>query len=237
MKTVAIVLARNDSRRLPLKHFKIISEVPLLEFIFERLKASANIDEIVLATSDRKIDDSLASAAMNIGYSTMRGEFEDVLSRFLNAAEIFHADTVVKVNGDSPLISAEVIDVMLEQLDFDKYPFITAKAKHCGLPIGIGAEIITSDALRELSLKSPQCHRESITGYIFDEYNDLSYTAVPVKLKLEHDYSEVDLTVDDIVDLDRVNAVCERLKQFTPSEIRLKSLLNLINELRNENEI
>ena len=237
MKTVAIVLARNDSRRLPLKHFKTISEVPLLEFIFESLKEISSIEEIVLATSDRKIDDSLASAAMNIGYSTMRGEFEDVLSRFLNAAEIFHADTVVKVNGDSPLISAEVIDMMVEQLDIDKHSFITAKAKHSGLPVGVGAEIITLDALRELSLKTPQYHRESITGYIFDEYNDLSYNAVPVQLNIEHDYSEVDLTVDEIVDLDRVNAVCGRLKQFTPGEIRLESLMNTINELRNENEI
>jgi len=237
MKTVAIVLARSDSRRLPLKHFKSVSELTLLGFVFERLKASDRIDKIVLATTDRKVDDILASAAMNIGYAIMRGEFEDVLSRFLNAAEIFHADTVVKVNGDSPLISAEVIDMIVEQLVTDKHSFITAKAKHCGLPIGVGAEIITLDALRELSLKAPQNHRESITGYIFDEYNNLSYKAVPLKLHLEHDYSKVDLTVDEIVDLDRVNAVCGRLKKFTPGEIRLESLLNTINGLRNEGEI
>ena len=237
MKTIAIVMARSDSRRLPLKHFKYIGDMTLLEFIYERLKKSEKIEDIVLATTDRAIDDILASAAVNIGYSIMRGELEDVLSRFINAAEKFGAGTVVKVNGDCPFISAEVIDLMVEQLNFYECSFITAKAKHCGLPIGVGAEVITLSALRELSFKSPKSHRESITGFIFDKHNDLSYDLVPVNLDLEFDYSTVDLTVDTNNDLVRVSAIRSRMKQFTPGDINLERLLNTICELRVENEI
>ena len=113
MNCIAIVLARSDSVRLPGKHFNNIGKFSLLEFIWYRLKVSRTIDKIVLATTDRSIDDDLEKLARKIGYDVVRGELNNVLKRFKLVADIYGADRIVKVNGDSPFISAKLIDDMI----------------------------------------------------------------------------------------------------------------------------
>ena len=154
LRCVAIVLAA-DSTRLPGKHFKRIGDYSLLEFIFERLKSCNGVDFLMLATTRRSVDDQLADRAKSIGYNVSRGEYEDVLSRFTSAAETIGADIIIKVNGDCPFISSEVINNMVPALVAGDAQFVTAKAKYCGLPVGVGAEVISASALSELSTKAP----------------------------------------------------------------------------------
>ena len=53
MKVVAIVQARLGSVRLPEKVLKSITEKPMIELLLSRLSKSKELNEIVVATSNR----------------------------------------------------------------------------------------------------------------------------------------------------------------------------------------
>ena len=95
-KVVIVVQARNKSTRLPFKVLKDIGGRPLLSFLIERLQRCKEVDEIVIATTLNKEDDSIASLAKNKGLLTVRGSQENVLSRFILASKKSKADILAE---------------------------------------------------------------------------------------------------------------------------------------------
>ena len=61
MRIVAIVQARNGSMRLPNKVMRLIQGRMMINILLDRLARSRRIDEIVVATTDHRRDDSLAA--------------------------------------------------------------------------------------------------------------------------------------------------------------------------------
>jgi glutamate-1-semialdehyde 2,1-aminomutase len=82
MKVVAIIQARMGSTRLPNKVIKDIIGKPMIEILLTRLSQSKEVDQIVVATSREKINDSLQSLVESLGYECTRGSENDVLGRF-----------------------------------------------------------------------------------------------------------------------------------------------------------
>jgi len=236
MSCIAIVLARSDSVRLPGKHFNNIGKFSLLEFIWYRLKVSQAIDTIVLATTSRSIDDDLVKLAKKIGYVVFRGDLIDVLRRFKLAADNYNADKIVKINGDSPFISAQLIDDMILKMQVDKLDFITGKSKYSDYPIGVGAEIIEKSSLVELEEKTPTKFRESVTGYIFDKDQDLMFSFGSVDKSKIKGLSHFDLTVDTKSDLEYVRRIWNELYNNDPGDVNLEELLNCLEALGDCNE-
>ena len=58
-KTVALVQARMGSTRFPGKMFQLLGNHPILEWVLRRVIRAKFINEVVLATTDRSIDDPL----------------------------------------------------------------------------------------------------------------------------------------------------------------------------------
>ena len=82
MTTVAIVQARTSSTRLPGKVLLPIGGKPMILFQLERIHRCKKIDRIILATSDHRSDDKLASLVSEAGFSVFRGDLHDVLYRY-----------------------------------------------------------------------------------------------------------------------------------------------------------
>ena len=59
MKTTVIIQARMSSSRLPGKILKKINNISILELIIKRLKKSKSINDILVATSNIKENNSL----------------------------------------------------------------------------------------------------------------------------------------------------------------------------------
>ena len=59
---VGIILARLDSTRLPGKALRQVKGVPLIGYIIARAKRIPDLEVLVLATTERPLDDSLAEA-------------------------------------------------------------------------------------------------------------------------------------------------------------------------------
>lgn len=104
---VAIIQARTSSSRLPNKVLLDIAGQPMLVRVVERTQLAKTIDQVVVATTDSESDDAIAELCKERGYPCYRGSEFDVLDRYYKAAVIFHADVVVRITADCPVIDPQ----------------------------------------------------------------------------------------------------------------------------------
>ena len=141
-----LVAVRLKSSRLERKALADLFGKPLIIRLFERLNEYIPRDNIVLCTSMHPQDSELYDLAVENGIQIYRGSELDVASRFIEAADIYGATTIVRVTGDNPLTDGKFILKMLESHDDSgaEYTFVS------DLPIGTRAEVIDVHGLRRI---------------------------------------------------------------------------------------
>ncbi|MBI4355009.1 MAG: N-acetylneuraminate synthase family protein [Candidatus Omnitrophica bacterium] len=144
---IAVCIAvRLKSQRLPRKALADLAGRTAVERLIERLKTSRRAQRLVLCTSTLSEDQPLVVLAQRLGIAWVCGDADDVMGRFLQAADQAGADVIVRATGDNPLTDAETIDRMIEvHLAHDAEYTYTED-----LPVGTCPEIIAVPALRRL---------------------------------------------------------------------------------------
>lgn len=169
LKIVAIVQARHSSSRLPGKVEKALGKHTVIEFIIKRLQKCGAIDEIVLATTTCKSDDNLVEIAKKNKVRTIRGEVDDVLSRYAKAAEKTKADIIIRVTGDCPFVDPELISSMLKIYDDHKFDYY-CNCMPATYPDGLDIEIFTTKVLMQANqYAQKRSEREHVTPWIRNE--------------------------------------------------------------------
>ena len=111
MKTVAIVQARAGSTRLPGKVLMDLAGETVLQRVVERVRRFTLVDEVIVATSELRADDTVVAECARIGVETFRGSESDVLERFVGAAQTTDADVCVRLTADCPLLESQKIEL------------------------------------------------------------------------------------------------------------------------------
>jgi spore coat polysaccharide biosynthesis protein SpsF len=101
MRIGIIVLCRYSSSRLPGKILLPLYGKPILEYILEKITSVVPKDSVVVCTSDLKTDDSISTYCTDKGYNCFRGSLDNVAQRFLNCADHYQFDYIVRINGDN----------------------------------------------------------------------------------------------------------------------------------------
>jgi spore coat polysaccharide biosynthesis protein SpsF len=212
-----VVQARMGSTRLPGKSLeKVYKNYSLFELVLLRTKAAKKLDMIILGTSDHKNCDPLEQMAKGLGVYTVRGSETDVLSRFVEAIEHFKPTFVVRVCADNPLISPEEIDRLIVYFKSNDLDYATNNTIECGLPDGLGCEIVKAEILTEISRKTyVNYHREHVTSYITSHEDRY---AIGRLLAPDHlSFPEARLDVDTKEDLKKMRTFCAGLpKESAP---------------------
>ena len=114
MNAICVIPARYASTRLPGKPLKDICGKPMICRVYERAKLAKNISEVIVATDDERI---FQAVEQNSGRAIMtRADHKTGTDRLAEVAEKFpDADVIVNVQGDEPLIEANLIDELIEQ--------------------------------------------------------------------------------------------------------------------------
>jgi spore coat polysaccharide biosynthesis protein SpsF len=107
---LAIIQARMSSSRLPNKVLLDINGRPMLQHVIERSMRARSVDGIVVATSTDPSDDVLEQFCNQHGVPCYRGSLTDVLDRYYQAARQFHAEVIIRLTADCPLIDPTVLD-------------------------------------------------------------------------------------------------------------------------------
>jgi spore coat polysaccharide biosynthesis protein SpsF len=161
-----IILARLDSSRLPGKALADVSGRPLLWYIASRLIGKATFP-VILATSERPVDDRLAQVAEGFGLLVFRGPLEDVAARFLAAADTYGLDAAFRANGDSPFVELSLLrDAarLYQERDVDLVTNLRPRTH----PYGVSVELVRISALRSCMEKtSNRDDREHVTSALY----------------------------------------------------------------------
>jgi spore coat polysaccharide biosynthesis protein SpsF len=111
LNKLAIIQARMSSSRLPGKVLMDIAGQAMLKHIIERTMQANAIDGIVLATTTDPSDDVLEQFCRKRSVPCYRGSLSNVLDRYYQAAVQLHADVIIRLTADCPLIDPELIDL------------------------------------------------------------------------------------------------------------------------------
>ena len=228
MKVVCLVQARVGSTRLPGKILKEICGKTILHHEIDRLKKCKEIDEIVIATTDKEDDDKIVNEAKKLSVKYFRGSENDVLSRFYYAAKENNADIIVRVTSDCPCIDFEILDKMLiyfkEKYKEKQVDYLSNTIKRT-YPRGYDIEIFTFSALEKSYINAEkEYEREHVTPYIYDKTNNF------LKLSFENkeDYSEYRVTLDTIEDFIVIKNIFENLYYKNPY-FKLNDVVQYLN--------
>jgi spore coat polysaccharide biosynthesis protein SpsF (cytidylyltransferase family) len=210
MQVVAVVQARMGSTRLPGKVLMDVGGIPLLAHTLRRLAACERVDTIVVATTDRAIDDPLVGLAEDEGAGLHRGSETDVLRRIRDAAGAASADVVVRITGDCPLIDPGVVDDVVGELLTSGCDYASNVIRRT-YPKGLDAEALWWDTLERLDrLATSDAAREHVTWFAYRERPDLFLLG---SVEFHEDHSEIDWSVDTEEDLRRISALAEPLER------------------------
>lgn len=205
---VAIVQARMGSSRLPNKVLQPIAGTPMLGHVIERLQRAQRIDRIVVATSTSKADEPIVRYARSRGVDVFRGEENDVLDRFYQAAKAFGAKCIVRITADCPLIDPKVVDRVMETFEREKPDYASNNIRYT-YPEGLDVEIFSFAAL-EIAWKEAKesLEREHVTRYL---RLSPQFRRVSVERKEDLSHLQYNWSVDRQEDLRLAHAILEQV--------------------------
>jgi len=114
MKAVAIIPARFGSTRFEGKPLADILGKPMIQHVYEGVCQSRSIDEVIVATDDRRI----LEAVQQFGGRAVITSPEHFTGtdRVAEVARKLRSEIVVNVQGDEPLIKGSIIDKAIRPL-------------------------------------------------------------------------------------------------------------------------
>ncbi len=206
MITVAVVQARLSSSRFPRKMLADCAGQPLVVTVHQRLSAARHVDQVVVATSTEASDDDLVALLSSRGIKHVRGPLDDVLARYLQAADDTGAHTLVRVTGDCPLVLPEVVDDMVTTFHKGGLDYLS-NIQFPSFPDGMDVEIFSRRALQRAAAQtSNPDDREHVTLYLRRHPDLFPSGRFPCPLG---DLSSVHLSVDHETDLILIRKVID----------------------------
>jgi glutamate-1-semialdehyde 2,1-aminomutase len=198
------------STRLPDKVMRPIAGVPLIGLLLQRLSRARRIGQIVVATGADARNAPLADYVTSLGYLVYRGSETDVLDRYYQAAQSVHADTVVRVTGDCPLIDPELVDEVLTAFSESGADY-ACNTQPPSYPDGLDVEVFSFRALEEAQRSAVgPTQREHVTPYLREASQFRR-----INCRGPADHSAERWTVDEPEDLEVVARVCEQFRPRT----------------------
>lgn len=202
MKTVAIVQARMGSTRLPGKVMKPVAGLPMIEILLKRLSRAKSLDQIMIATSDDIRNNTLVEHVRSLGYDCIQGSEDDVLGRFLQAAEFSEADIIVRITGDCPLVDPALVDKAVNEFKSAGVDYYT-NCDPVTYPDGLDIEVFTHSALIQSAAMTQSAYdHEHVTPYLRE-----SGHFKKASFRNDEDLSDWRWTVDEAADLEVIRSV------------------------------
>lgn len=210
MRVVAIIQARMGSTRLPGKVLKNLAGKCVLEHVVERVKLVRSVDEVIVATSNKRADGVIEELCLRNGVACFRGSEEDVLGRFYHAAVQFGAEIIVRVTADCPLIDFQTVDLLVAQLRREHLDYISVEVEK--IPLGLPSEVFTFAALKRAYFEARNTYdKEHVTSYIYANEEHFVCRRIAPEKRLQR--PDLRLTLDTAEDLLLLEEIYSRLHQ------------------------
>lgn len=125
MTSAVVIPARYNSTRFPGKPLANLLGKPLIQHVYERAKMAKNVNSIIVATDDERIEKAVRTFGGNVFMTS-----PDHLSGSDRVAEVatkLAEDIIINVQGDEPLIEPGLIDELCDVFEKPGVQVATAK--------------------------------------------------------------------------------------------------------------
>ena len=210
-KIAFVIQARMDSIRLPGKVLSDFCGKPMLKFQIDLLRRSNLGIDIVVATSTNEENDKIEELCDDNMVQCIRGDEDNVFSRFFKVAKQCCLNHIIRLTGDNPLPSLDVIKVCLEK-HLRVLPDLTSTRRVMKdhllkryVPKGLSVDILNCKTLLLINQNSlNDFEKENVIPVFFrQEYN--------VEIICDYDIGLPELSVDTLEDYERVSTFTKDL--------------------------
>lgn len=224
MKSAIFISIRNKATRLPGKSFLKIGEMPLVNFMLERVKCNNKRHKCYVTTSTNP-DDAIFREVCPADTEIFYGSEEDKLDRYYNAMIQYGLEAAVIIDGDDPYFFQDAVAQAIRFLEEERGDFCVYGPG----PVGSGCIGVSKNALKSiLAVKSE--HNTEVWGEYFMR-NRLFYTRQLIPCERRFELPEKRITLDYKEDYDFLRMIDRNLRgrvDFTDSQ--LVDCLNSISE-------
>lgn len=199
----------------------------MLSYVVERLRRVKNADSIILATTDKPLDDPLIDFCRKENLAYFRGSEEDVLDRFLRAGRECKADVIVRITADCPLNDPAIIDQVIAYFlkESPKYDYVSNTAVRT-YPRGMDVEVFSMHSFEKIAkLAQLPEEREHVTPYYY-RHPELFNLGSLLQSKNESDYR---LTVDTQEDFRLISAIIQEIYPRKP-DFNLEDIIAVLQK-------
>tara|TARA_B100000902_G_scaffold384817_1_gene425433 strand:- start:64 stop:840 length:777 start_codon:yes stop_codon:yes gene_type:complete len=219
-EATVIIQARMGSERLPGKVLKKIKKDWIaLELLVQRLKNSASINNIIIATTNQYEDDEIVNFCIDKKIQYFRGPEDDVVERFKLTANYFQASDIVRISGDCPFTDWGMLDKLVNLYFEHNADFVTNMYKKT-FPLGFAIEVFKLEKLLEFK-NLDKNEKEHVTTRFIN--NSESYRFLSIEKS--NNLSEYRMTLDTEEDYQVIKKIAE---SFTDINFTFEDIENLI---------
>lgn len=118
MKAIAVIPARLEASRFPEKLLQDLHGKPVIQHTYEAVVQSGLFERVILATDHHKIEKVAAGFAAEVFVS--QKDHQCGTDRVAEVAQHFDADIVVNIQGDTPMIEAAMLRMIMQEFDADQ---------------------------------------------------------------------------------------------------------------------
>lgn len=226
-----IIQARLGSTRLPRKILReFYGGKTLLETVISNLQKVVGT-KIIVATSVNPNNDVLETFLNERNITVFRGSEDDVLGRFIGAAEANGIDGIVRICSDNPFLDWRGVAALIEKSktsDADYIGYRINETPSIRTHFGFWGEYVTLAALKRVAAATDEkpAH-EHVTIHIYTHPKDFKcdWIECPDFLRNRND---IRLTVDNIEDFENAQEVYKTLIEVNP-DFGLKDVVAYID--------
>lgn len=198
----------------------------MLQLIFERLRRSTRLSDIIVATSLDSADDAIEELCSSQGIRLARGSRADVLARFMDALKLTEATAIVRVTADCPLVDYRLIDIALRTFISENIDYLSMGSDG-GYPRGINAEIVARKAL-EISANEAlePFEREHVTPFVYTRPQRFRIKVLNAPDSLMRPNYRI--TVDEVLDIKMIRTLISGIGG-DPVDINVTDIVNYLD--------
>ena len=125
MKFIAVIPARLESQRLPRKMLREIAGKPLAVWVYEAVRSSSLLDDVIIATDSDEILEACRKHSCNARMTSAK--HRSGTERVHEVSGSIVADVYINVQGDEPMIRAAHIETLAKLMRQDEVRVGTLK--------------------------------------------------------------------------------------------------------------
>lgn len=126
-KAAGVIPVRYGSRRFPGKPLALITGRPMIQHVYERARQAPGLDSLIIATDDERIYRAASAFGADVLMTSAR--HRSGTERAAEAALKLKEPIIINIQGDEPLVKAEMIEALIGVMQDESIPISTLACK------------------------------------------------------------------------------------------------------------